>query len=377
MNKRPNRRSSKLSGHGFDYGIGITAAAVGSLEFNKNLMAADIIAVAYGFDYSTILDVQVPAITLLGRNEKPLRKAFEEFTDWASWSDADAIELVIVFLKSGGYRLCIRPEVSALYRRVLQYDTVVNPMAFQLTWIKAIATTSQSLNDIRRMLSTGIIRPFILRAARYSGISLTTKSFDPGLIEQISLGPELLKFEIGFLDEGSEEDSHWPRIALGDRDSNPLSRPNDSHIQQTLVWTRRKEALKRLFPVTLWRSNSNEWCSKLRSEATSLGIFEWQVNQAICNLVLSQEIADGKLHFRGIAKQDFQDRIWNALCGRFEVADGNRLSFQQLTLENIVHQVILDARVMLKHYGVKRMPTTLDRVLVCLKRKSLHCEPEE
>ena len=250
-------------------------------------------------------------------------------------------------------------------------------MAFQLTWIKAIETTSKPLKDIRRMLSTGIIRPFLLRAARYSGISLSARSFDPRLVEQISHGPELLKFEIRFVDEGSEKDSQWQRIALGDGDSDPMSPPDAPHTPQTLVWTRRKEALKRLFPVTLWRSNSNEWCSKLRFEASSLRIFDWQVDQAICNLVLSQEIADGKFHFRGIAKRDWQDQIWNALSNRFEVADGNKQSFQQLKIENIIHQVILDARVTLKHYGVERMPRTLDRVQVLLKRYSLHREPEE
>ena len=377
MNNRSKTTSSNLPGFGFDYGLGITAAAVGSMEFNKSLIDADIIAVAYGFDYSQTLGAQVPAITLLGRNENPLRKAFDEFSNWASWTDADAIEVTIVFMKKGGYRLCINPEITALYKRAFRYDTVVNPMAFQLTWIKPIDTISKALIDLRRMLSTGIIRPFLLRAARYRGISLSTKTFDPGLVEPIHFGQELLKFEIRFVDENSTDDPQWQRIALGDHDPDSDSTSAGTSTPKPLVWTRREEAIKRLFPVTMWRSNSLEACVELRRTAEALGLFEWQIDQALCNLLLSQEIADGNSHFRGLLKRDWPDQLWNALGDRFEVADATQLHFQQLKIGSMVHQAILDARVLLKHYGVKRAPKKLKRVQYMLQRYSLHCEPEE
>ena len=177
--QRPVHRNPP--GYGFDYGIGITAAAVGSMEFNKNLMDAEVVAVAYGSAFSRTLGIQVPTITLVGQNEVPLRKAFEEFAIWAKSTDGDAVDsvdrrrrgrLIIVFTKKGGYRLCINPEVAALYKRALQYDTVVNPLAFQVTWIKVINTVSQPLLDLREYLSAGTIRPFLLCAARYSEILL-------------------------------------------------------------------------------------------------------------------------------------------------------------------------------------------------------------
>ena len=142
MGKRRRTAQRTPSGYGFDYGIGITVAAVGSMGFNQNLVDAEIVAVAYGLEYSEKLGRRVPVITLVGRNAEPLREAFEEFSGWAERTDADAIELTIVFQKDGGYRLCISPEVGALYKRALHYDTVVNPVALQVTWIKIIETTS-------------------------------------------------------------------------------------------------------------------------------------------------------------------------------------------------------------------------------------------
>ena len=226
------------------------------MEFNQKLIDADVIAVAYGQDYSQKLGLSVPAITIVGRNQEPLRQAFDEFSDWAQPTDADAIELTLVFEKDGGYRLCINPEVGALYKRALQYDTVVNPMAFQVTWIKVIDTTSEPLKEIREMLSAGIIRPFLLRAARYDGIILGNSPPIPELIEPVSHREELLKFEIGFVDEGSSDDLHWQRIALGGENLERESVVEDRTIPRPLVWNRRKEALKRLFPVTLWRLKS-------------------------------------------------------------------------------------------------------------------------
>ena len=119
MKQRRRAAQRNRTEYGFDYGIGITTMAVGSLEFNKNLVGAEVVAVAYGLEYSQKLGMTVPSITLVGRNEEPLRKAFEEFSDWAEATDADAIELTIVFMKSGGYRLCISPETGALFKRTL------------------------------------------------------------------------------------------------------------------------------------------------------------------------------------------------------------------------------------------------------------------
>lgn len=374
MRKRRRTGSSNLSGYGFDYGIGITATAIGSIEFNKNLVDAEIVAVAYGDDYSQELGLRVPAIILVGRNEEPLRKAFEEFSNWAERTDADAIEVTIVFREDGGYRFCINPEVGALYKRVLQYDTVVNRLALQLMWIKVIATTSQQLIELRELFSAGIVRPFLLRAAHYTGILQKDQPPIPELLKPIADREELLKFEINFVDEGSKDDSHWQRVGLGGEKE---KRKRDRRMPKSMVWTRRNEALKRLFPVTLWSSQSFEPCIELRRSAKEFGLQEWQIDQAICNLVLSREMASGKFHFQGCSKRDWPDQLWKTLCSRFEISGADQQGFAQLTVEDIVDQAILDARVLLRKYGVKRVSKKIKELLYMLEKHSLLSEPKQ
>lgn len=270
MSKRRRAATRHLSGYGFDYGIGITAAVVGPMEFNKNLVDAEVVAIAYGFDYSKILGLQVPAITLVGRNEEPLRKAFEEFSCWAERTDADSIEVSIVFMKDGGYRLCISPEVGALYKRALKYDAVVNPLALQLTWNKVIETTSQQLIDFSEMHSAGIIRPFLLRAARYTGILLSNSPPISELFHPITHREELLKFEIRFVDDESKDDLLWQRTDLGGGNVERESVVVDQTMPKSKVWARRNESLKRLFPVTLWSSKSFEPSIELRHTAKNM-----------------------------------------------------------------------------------------------------------
>lgn len=80
---------------------------VGSFDFVQQLSAAQVRAVAYGeapFDGRFI-----PRITLIGRNSTALKLAFEEFNVWCAASDGDAIDLSIIFQKSGGCILGISP----------------------------------------------------------------------------------------------------------------------------------------------------------------------------------------------------------------------------------------------------------------------------
>ena len=373
--RRPSARHGTY--RGFDYGIGIPVAAVGSIEFKNNLVDAEVVAVAYGDDYSKTLGVRVPAITLIGRNEEPLRKAFEEFSNWVENTDADAIELTMVFEKDGGYTLCINPEISALYKRALKYDTVANPMAIQVMWIKVIEATSQALLDLREVLSAGIIRPFLLRAARYNGILQVNNPLVQELIEPISHREELLKFDIRFVDRGSKEDLHWQRLALGEKGDEKTSVGKNRTMPRSMVWDRRSEALKRLFPVTLWRSRSLGPSIELRSAAKARGLSEWQVDQAICNLVLSKDITDGKLHFEGCSKSEWVDRFWESLTNRFEVSGVDQEDFAELTVGAIVRQAILDARILLEHYGVKRAPNRVERIQYLLRKHELLSEPKE
>lgn len=371
MENGRERASKSLHGHGFDYGIGITVGAVGSMDFNNNLIAAEILAVAYGFDYSQELGAQVPAITLVGRNESPLRAAFDEFWSWTGETDADAVELTIVLRNNGGYHLCIGPEVGALYKRALQFDAVTNPLAFQLTWIKPIQTTSQPLRDFRDYVCAGSVRPFLLRAANYVGPLPLSGTSRPDHIQPILEQQELLKFEIRFVDEGSDDDLQWQNIALGKEKERSDTAEENKTIPKSVVWSRRRESLKSIFPVTLWRSKSSAFFRNVRTEAENRGLLDWQIDQALCNIVLSREACGGKLHFCGFSDDNWLDSLWEALRNRFEMSGVDHDGFAWLTIDDIERQVMLDAKVLLNHYGAKDIGDDIRQVQRMLEEHAL------
>ena len=104
---------------------------------------------------------------------------------------------------------------------------------------------------------------------------------------------------------------------------------------------------------------------------------DWQIDQAICNLVLSRQIADGKLYFQGCRKSDWPDQLWKALCNRFEIAGVDEPEFRRLTVENVARQAILDAGTLLKQFGTKRVPDTLESVQHLLQKHCLLEDPDE
>ncbi len=345
------------------------------MDFNNNLIAAEILAVAYGFDFSQDLGTQVPAITLVGKNESPLRTAFDEFWSWTKDTDADAVELTIVLSNSGGYHICIGPEVRALYKRALRFDAVANPLAFQLTWIKPIQTTSQPLRDFRDYVYGGSVRPFLLRAAKYAGPLPLSGTSRPDHIRPILDQQELLKFEIRFVDEGSDEDLQWQKIALGKEKEKSDTVKERNTIPKSMVWSRRKKSLKSIFPVTLWRSRSSESFKNVKTEAEKRGLHDWQIDQALCNIVLSREVCGGKLHFSELSDGNWLDSLWEALGNRFEMSGVDHGGFARLTIDDIERQVMLDAKALLNHYGAEDIEEDIQRVQQMLEERSLISDP--
>jgi hypothetical protein len=161
---------AKFGPWGFDYGVSARAAAVGSPVFTQKLTQANIIAVAYGSVYADEVHSMIPFVSLVGRNESPLREAFREFTAWADASDGDAVDLTIVFHESNGYTIVISADTQKLIDRTLTYDAVFEPLSFQALWAKPIDTVSEPLKELRAFLEVGI-RPFKLSASIYSGLT--------------------------------------------------------------------------------------------------------------------------------------------------------------------------------------------------------------
>ncbi len=382
MRKTPRKKDVKqklatkvTSGRnwGFDYGLSFRAAAIGSINFNEKLRNANIIGVAYGIGYSDDLDCDVPFISLVGTNEEPLQQAFEEFAHWAKTSDADAIDVTLVFLNSGGYRLMINPEPIALIHRALKYDAIAEPISFLISWIKPIDTLSEPLRQLRLHLASGI-KPFILSASVYTGIVVPGKAPMPGQIRIARNINQLLKFKIRFADEGTEAEKDYVRMALLNTKAKSTkgNAENKAHLPspESLMSTRINR-LKTIFPVTLWRADNIVECKNICNAAEQFGLRNWQVQQALCNSLVSREMVNGLPHFEGIKQKDWPNALVVKLAQRYEMADGKIEPFNLVTPEELAHQAMLDAGFLLNGWGLKRIPDTIEEIQKELDKRNL------
>jgi hypothetical protein len=182
----------------------------------------------------------------------------------------------------------------------------------------------------------------------------------------------LLKFRIRFVDEGSEEDKHWQELALmgGGRglqkERRPLYIPSPEQLMKTRI-----DRLRVLFPVTLWRGENTDLLRSASAAARDLGLRQWQIEQALCNAVVSRDITQGRPHFAGLKKKGWPDPLLRRLRERFEVADGKTEIVPPITSDELLHQSILDSEYLLKGLGIRGIPNSLGAIQNELSRRSL------
>lgn len=382
MSKKNKRRSKPASKKthsysrppewGFDFGVSARAAAVGSLTFERNLRAAEIVGVSYGAQYSRDYQLMLPAISIIGRNEQPLREAFEEFGAWADASNGDAVDVGFLFKRTGGYRLAVGPNITDLADRAFGYDAVFNHISFMVTWIKPIDTTSPALMDLRKNLQ-GTLRPVLFSGAVYTGLGPSTVSTDS--MKSIDRLREIIKFDMRFVDEGSEADIQWQRAVLLDerarKSPSEMPLPEPKSLAKT-----RSERLRTLFPVTLWRSHTLPAAVALREAARTTGLKEWQIDQALCNLIASTAICAGRYHFTCITKTKWPSRYTDWLRSSFERATGNAAQFQPIPVQAVIRQATLDAAVLLSMYHRPSVNQPFEQMQKSLHEVGLLSDPE-
>jgi hypothetical protein len=86
-------------------------------------------------------------------------------------------------------------------------------------------------------------------------------------------------------------------------------------------------------------------------EVMQQGGRRWQIEQAVCNLVLSQAIC-GSWHYLGVSKKDLRSRILSATQSRFEEA-GGKSDVDHLSANIIQTQVRLDCLALLACFGIE------------------------
>lgn len=348
--KKRGKKAAGIAPHkeqprGFDYGCLPYALAIGLYDFPSQLTAASVDGIAYGLAWSETIQQSVPTITLVGQERDGLAKAFKTFNDWSELTDPDSVELTFVFRKSGGYALVISPECSRLERRCLGFDRSHKSTAFLITWIKQMDSTNPFLAEFRAYCASPIA-PFYFEGAVYDSRDAFTASSPPDLIQISDLQP-LLKFEVSFLDEDDVRPGTigWSALNIHDRPSRKtaeeMHKPDPEEIARF-----RAATLQRHFPATLERIRRSPAIPRLLDDFRSDGVRPWQIEQALCNLVLSASMGRPP-HFLGLSARKLKTRILEELRSRCELANGVELpAFDEHTVRA---QIVADGNELLRH----------------------------
>ncbi len=373
MKRKRRKRTSRASAQrpqprGFDYGCLSHAMALGSIEFPNLLTAASVDAVAYGSVRSEAVNQTVPVISLVAKHGDELAKAFEEFNAWSQMTDPDSVEITFVFRKDGGYLFTISPDSSRLQRRCLGFDRAHQAMTVAPVWIKPIKSIDPLLKRFRQF-SSAPIAPFLFDGVTYVGPqSMLTSSLRPDLCRVRGLQP-LLKFEVTFIDEEEVTPNSTAWLALKAASQHlPKSPKRPPKPEPDDIAKQRVKTLAHHFPVTLERIRRSLFVRILILELAKKGVRPWQIEQALCNLVLSSEMGFGA-HFSGLSASRSKSVIIQAISSRFELADGCDIS--TFDIEDVSAQVVADGNFLLRHFGKKRR-TDLQGVQATLQSISAH-----
>ena len=81
------------------------------------------------------------------------------------------------------------------------------------------------------------------------------------------------------------------------------------------------------------------------------GVRPWQIEQALCNLVLSAEMGRGA-HYIGLSARKAESGIIQAIRSRYELADGGDIP--TFSIEDVSTQVVADGNALLQYLKKKR-----------------------
>lgn len=331
--------------------------AVGVYDFASHLTAASVDAVTYGHEHSEALGRDLPIISLIARDTDHLAKAFEEFATWAAVTDPDAVEVTFVFRENGGYLLTIEPEVTHLERRCLGFDRAHRATACSTMWIKSIQTIHPMLKRLREY-SSRILSPFLFHGAIYTGSHSLLDASSPPKVSPLSVVPPLLKFTANFVDEKDvvPNSPAWIAVEL-DAGRESGSKPGTKMPSAADTARQRIRALRHHFPVTLARLSRSSWFLTLGNTLATSGIKAWQIEQALCNLVLCRDMGWSN-HFTGLSARKLQEAVVQALRSRYELADGDDVP--RFPLDQVQVQLLADGNTLLQEMRQKPQPNISD-----------------
>ena len=295
------------------------------------------------------MDEQLPTISLVAQSGDALAKAFSIFHDWSTATDSDAVELTFVIRDAGGYLLVISPEPSRLEQRILGYDRTHRVISASHLWSKPIDSLNPRLLAFRDRYASARIAPYFLDGATYTGPQTAFRMVTPPDLHEVSGLEPLLKFEVTFVDESEADPGTIGRIVSNIESSPNRQSPVRPHKPSpSEIASLRVRALSCHFPVTLERMRTTRDIRDLVRDLQQEGINPWQVEQALCNLVLASD-----LNKKGVTtRRQMHERTTSALDTRYELADGSALPL--FGIERVRSQVLADGNELLAHMKAER-----------------------
>jgi len=337
--------------------------AVGSIDFPKHLTSANVSGVGYGTAWSDAVSQTVPAISLIAQDGDELAKAFDIFNAWSKTTDPDSVEITLVFPKSGGYVLALSAEYSRLARRCLGFDRSHRPMVFAPTWFKRMDSLNPFVLQFRTYCQAPIA-PFLFDGVVHAGPRRLQEASSPPDLRPVRALLPLLKFAVTFIDEDQVTPNTLGWMALH-LDSPNLSKPPKGPPRQEPrdIGKERAKALAHHFPVTLERFRRSSVTETLVRQLVGEGVWLWQIEQALCNLVLGRSANSTAPNSR-----EAQRGLIGRLGSRYELASGD--DAPPFVVEEVRAQVIADGDALLRHLR-RRSALDLNSLQAALRSASL------
>jgi hypothetical protein len=358
---------------GFDFGVPMTGMLVSGLDFPSHLHDSRPLGVAYGYAPSHEVNHQIPILSLIVRNPEPAAAAFREFQQWGADSDGDVVELALILEADQKYTFAISQEMRRLLDRMTRFDRAMSPLFMSPVWMLPMPITGSHVRDFCDW-RIGPVRPFFLTAA------VATSPQDLRAARPIDGLRPILKFECSITLPGEPAASPAATMVRhrsqnsGNRDM-PRRRfgsPSNGSLEPTQLLLQRSRILSIYFPVTMERL-ALHWLEASVSKVLEMnGLARWQIEQAICNLVLSRHIVNGAPHYEKLrVSGKFERHIAEALGSYVEELDGHHDALHALTSEEILIQVALDGHFLLTRIGGQDAPSDLRDVQEALSSRGL------
>lgn len=358
---RHSAASPSVAPRGFDFGVPVTGLLVGAMEFPAHLHEAKAIAVAFGLEYSAEIQATLPSLSLVVRNPAPAAKAFSEFQRWGSDKDGDAVELALVLEVDGSYTFALGREMQRFTDQLTNYDRAFAHMPMTPVWMLPIPTSGEHLrqfSDWRR----GPVRPFLLTVSSLPAGGDPSRRM-PSALRPIPGIKSILKFECTIVQPGHASEKPTGQVAVlsARRRAGQAAAPaSDPKLDPSQVRIHRQRILSTFFPVTLERLHLFGLRNEVSREVKQQGIAPWQLQQAICNLVLSRSLSHGAFHYNAATLSDDLPRtIAEALRSYVEEPSGEHFAIQAFTADQILTQIELDSRFLLTAFGQSSLPGSL------------------